>query len=156
MAHIGCVRSRTRLAQSHDALSLCLSLTVEEQHAHFTVFCRILIENRVASGGMIPLDNGTRGFLRAADGHVSQHMMCMHTYIAIGRRLIGMNIRYTTFLCSSQIRRSKPEIRQMAISIGQATFMPSEERKEAELAGFRFARMMHRAHAVEQVLFTTK
>ena len=32
-----------------------------------------------------------------------------------GRRLININIRYTTFLCPSQIRRSKPEITQTAL-----------------------------------------
>ena len=32
------------------------------------------------------------------------------------RRLINMNVRYTTFLCPSQIQRSKPEIRKTALS----------------------------------------
>ena len=32
-----------------------------------------------------------------------------------GRRLINMNISYTMFLCPSQTRRSKPEIRQTAL-----------------------------------------
>ena len=32
-----------------------------------------------------------------------------------GRRLMNMNIRCTTFLCPSQVRGSKPEIRQTAL-----------------------------------------